>query len=170
MTREELETTVIRFMDSFTTMTLACSLDDQPWASPVYYARQGLDLVFFSSPKSRHSEIYGQNPWAAASIHGECKGWKEIKGLQMEGRVQTITSPLALAKATATFLRRYTFVREFLGGSAALSQQIADKMTRVALYVFCPSSIRYLDNSADFGTRWKLEIQDGRAVGAPILA
>lgn len=170
MTKEELETTMVRFMDSFTTMTLACSLDDEPWAAPVYYARQGFDLVFFSSPRSRHCSVYEKNPKAGASIHANSEGWRDIKGLQMEGTVQTVSSALALAKATATFVRRYPFVREFLGGSPGLAQEIADKMTRVGLYVFRPSSIRYLDNAAGFGTRWKLEIRDGRAIGAPVLA
>jgi uncharacterized protein len=170
MTREELETTMIRFMDSFTTMTLACCLDDEPWAAPVYYARQEFDLVFFSSPRSRHCSVYEKNPRAGASIHANSEGWKDIKGLQMEGRVQTVSSTLSLGKATATFVRRYPFVKEFLGGSPGLSREIADKMTRVALYVFRPSSIRYLDNALGFGTRWKLEIRDGRAIGAPVLA
>lgn len=170
MTREELEGTTIRFMDNYSTMTLACSLDDEPWATPVYYARQGFDLVFFSSPRSRHCTVYEKNPKAGASIHADSQGWKDIKGLQMEGTVLAVSSALALAKATATFLRRYPFVREFLGGSPTLSTEIADKMTRVALYMFRPSSIRYLDNSLGFGTRWKLEIRDGRAIGAPVLA
>lgn len=169
MTRHQLETTVIQFMDSFTTMTLACTLNDQPWASAVYYARQGFDLVFFSSPKSRHCEVYDQNPRAAAAIHGDYKGWKEIRGLQLEGTVSRMTSTLSLAKATATYLRRYPFVKEFLGSPYLLSHEIVDKISRVALYMFCPTSIHYLDNSQGFGMRWKLEIQDGQAVREPIL-
>ena len=170
MTREELERTVILFMDSFTTMTLACCSNDEPWVAAVYYARQGFDLIFFSSSKSRHSMFFSQNPRAAASIHGDYKGWKEIKGLQMEGKVEALTTVMAQAKATAIYVKRYPFVRDFIGNSVVFSRKIAEKMTRVALYVFRPTIIQYLDNSAGFGIRWKLEIQDGRAIGAPVLA
>jgi hypothetical protein len=168
MTREELEETVIRFMDSFTTMTLACCLDGKPWVAAVFYARQGFDLIFFSSPRSIHATMFAQNPAAAAEIHGVYERWQEIKGLQMEGRVEAITTPVALARHTATYLRRYPFVREFFSGSAAQTADMMAKMSRVGLYVFRPESVRYLDNQGGFGNRWKLGIADGRAVGNPV--
>jgi len=167
MTKEELESTVIQFMDGLTAMTLACSLNDEPWTSPVYYARQGFDLVFFSSKSSKHSLAFRENPKAAASIYGECSNWKEIRGLQMNGRVDVVDSPLALTKATATYLKRYPFVRELLNGSMRNAPEISKKMTRVALYVFRPSDIYYLDNAVGFGVRWKLEIREGVSVGSP---
>lgn len=40
MIKEELEFTVIQLMDRFTTMNLACSLNNGPWTVPVYYVRQ----------------------------------------------------------------------------------------------------------------------------------
>jgi uncharacterized protein len=167
MTKEELDSTVIQFMDALTTMTLACSLDDEPWTSPVYYARQGFDLIFFSSKLSRHSLAFRENPKAAASIYGDYAGWKEIRGLQMSGRVDVVDSPLALAKATATYLKRYPFVRELLNGSMGTGSEMAKKMTRVALYVFRSSDIYYLDNSLGFGVTWKLQIREGVSVGSP---
>lgn len=170
MTRQEWENIVIRFMDSFTTMTLACCAENKPWSAAVYYARQGFDLIFFSSPRSRHSTAFAANPSAAAAIHGDYKLWKEIKGLQMEGRVEPITAPLALAKATATYLRKYPFVSEFFSDPAAISPTAVKKMAKVALYVFRPDSISYVDNEAGFGTRWKLGIVDGAAAGEPVLA
>ena len=114
MNREELERTVIEYMDSFTTMTLASCMEERPWAAAVFYARQGWDLVFFSSPASLHSGMFAANPRAAAAIQGDYKGWKEIKGLQMDGTVIRISGARAKAKATATYLRRYPFVKELL--------------------------------------------------------
>jgi len=168
MTRDELEKIIIEFMDRNTTITLACCQQDEPWAAAVYYARQGLDLVFFSSPSSRHSQAFGRNPRAAGAIHGEYSRWEDIKGLQMEGRVESIDSSWALAKAIATYLRRYPFVRQFFSDPGSISAELATKMAKVALYVFRPESIRYVNNEAGFGNRWKLEIKDGRAVGEPV--
>ncbi|MBM3302676.1 MAG: hypothetical protein FJY85_22335 [Deltaproteobacteria bacterium] len=86
----------------------------------------------------------------------------------MEGRVESIDSSWALAKAIATYLRRYPFVRQFFSDPGSISAELATKMAKVALYVFRPESIRYVNNEAGFGNRWKLEIKDGRAVGEPV--
>lgn len=169
MTRQELEQTIIQFMDTYTTVTLACCSEDVPWAAAVYYARQGWDLIFFSSPQSRHSEIFARNPRASGTIHGEYTRWQDIKGLQLEGRVEPIASTWALAKATATYLRRYPFVRQFLSEPRSVSAEVATKIAKVALYLFRLQSIRYVNNEAGFGNRWKLEIRDGRPFGEAVL-
>jgi uncharacterized protein len=168
MTREELENVIIGFMDTFTTMTLACCSHGKPWAAAVYYARQDFDLIFFSSSKSLHARLFSENPAAAAEIHGQHERWQDIKGLQMEGEVRQITGAMPLARATATYLLRYSFVREFFSDPAALSLGIAEKMAGVALYIFRPQAIRYMDNQGGFGNRWKLEISEGRSVGEPV--
>jgi len=161
MTREELENTVRQFMDCFTTMTLACSREGKPWAAAVYYARQGFDLIFFSSPRSIHSTVFSENPEAAAEIHGDYQRWQEIKGLQMEGRVERITAIPDLARAVALYLRRFPFVRDLLSDPGSFSYQAASQMARVALYRFRPHRILYLDNEGGFGNRSTLEIEDG---------
>jgi uncharacterized protein YhbP (UPF0306 family) len=170
MTREELEKTVLEFMDGFTTMTLACAREGRPWAAAVFYARSGFDLFFFSSTGSRHADVFAENPRAAAAIHGDYDGWREIKGLQMEGRVAVVHGTVARTRALATYLKRYPFAREFLADPKGISGAIAKKMTKVALYVFRPEKILYLDNEAGFGTRWMVEVKDGRPVGDPVRA
>ncbi len=167
MTKDQLEQTVISFMDDITTMTLATCRQEMPWAAAVYYARQGFDLVFFSSPGSRHCDILATNPRAAVTIHGEYSKWRDIKGLQMEGTVEPISSAWALARATAVYLKRYPFVREFFSDPGSISTQVAAKMTKVSLYIFRPDRIFYLNNADGFGNRWKLEIRDGKSVGDP---
>lgn len=165
MTRAELEGIVEAFLDSHTTVTLAGCFQDMPWAAAVYYARRGFDLIFFSSTQSRHSTIFQQNPRAAAAVHGVYTSWKEIKGLQMEGTIARIIGMRARAGALAAYVKRFPFAGEFLTDPGALSPKIAEKMARVALYIFRPESILYMDNSTGFGTRWKLAIEGGKAVG-----
>ncbi|MEW6349775.1 MAG: pyridoxamine 5'-phosphate oxidase family protein [Thermodesulfobacteriota bacterium] len=169
MTRQELETTVVEFMDSLTTMTLACANRDSPWAAAVYYARDNLDLIFFSSPGSRHSKVFAGNPRAAAAIHGHYTGWKEIKGLQMEGAVLPVETAAGSVRAFAVYLKKYPFVKEFFQDPGALSAQLASKMARVALYQFRPETILYLNNAEGFGTRWRLDVSHGRPSGDPVL-
>lgn len=169
MKAEEFERTVKFFMDQYTTMALACSLDDFPWIAPVYYARRGYELVFFSSPSSRHSQILEKNPNASAAIYGYHSDWKSIKGLQMEGSVNRISSPVAFAQALAAYLRRYQFVKELLKDTETLSSNVLGKSSRVSLYAFRPHSIRYLDNSLGFGTRWMVQVNEGAEISQPVL-
>jgi uncharacterized protein len=169
MTRDELEHIITDYMDGFTTMTVACSRGDKPWAAAVYYARIGFDLVFFSSPSSRHCTALADNPEAAATIQGNYKGWKEIKGLQIEGRVERVVSAADRAAALATFFRRHAFVSEFFSDPLSIGVQTSGKMSRVNLYIFRPRTILYINNEAGFGTRWKLEIHKGKTVGDPTL-
>ncbi|MFH1113149.1 MAG: pyridoxamine 5'-phosphate oxidase family protein [Pseudomonadota bacterium] len=167
MTKDQFEQTVIPFMDGITTMTLAICRQEMPWAAAVYYARQGFDLIFFSSPGSRHCEILATNPRAAATIHGEYSRWQDIRGLQTEGTIGRITSAWAQARAAAVYIKRYPFVRTFLSDPGSISAQTAAKMTKVSLYIFRPERIFYLSNADGFGNRWKLEIRDGKSVGDP---
>lgn len=170
MTREEMISTVNEFMDSLNTMNLSCSVEDKPWAAAVYFARQGYDLVFFSSPSSRHSLCFEKNNRAAATIHGEYQSWKEIKGIQMEGRVERISGMAAIAGATATYLKRFPFVKDFFSDPSSIATGMSGKMADVALYVFRTESIYFMSNEVDFGVRWKISIHNGQPVGDPVQA
>ncbi len=167
MTLRELEKTIMGYMDSFSTMTLAASADNLPWAADVFYARRKLDLVFFSSPNSRHSRIFSANARAAATIHGDYQGWREIKGLQMEGTIETVSGTKNLIAATAVYLRRFPFVQEFFSQPETISSDLASKVSKVKLYVFRPELILYINNEVGFGKRWKMEVSQGRAMGMP---
>ncbi|MFH0823523.1 MAG: pyridoxamine 5'-phosphate oxidase family protein [Pseudomonadota bacterium] len=161
---------MIDHLDALTTVTLACAADNAPWAAAVYYARDEFDLVFFSSPTSRHSTVFAQNPRASAAVHGNYKDWTEIKGLQMEGRIEQIGSVMDKAKALAVFLKKYPFVKRFLSDPAGFSADVAKKTAGVALYFFRPSSIYFVNNEFGFGSRWKMEFREGKPVGVPFPA
>jgi uncharacterized protein YhbP (UPF0306 family) len=167
MNRDELESTITAYMDSLTTMTLACCAAEKPWAAAVYYARMGLDLVFFSSPSSRHSLFFDGNSAAAATIQGCYEEWRDIKGLQLEGRVSRIDGAKAKVRALSVYLHRFPFAAELLGAPESISLDFVKKMSKVRLYLFATDSVFYLDNSIGFGTRWKMTVKKGRAVGEP---
>lgn len=168
MTRDELEHTIAAYMDSLTTMTLACCAEGKPWGAAVYYARMGLDLVFFSSPSSRHSATFDANSAAAATIQGCYEKWQDIKGLQIEGNVSAIAGARAKARALTVYLHRFPFAAELLGAPESISLDFVRKMSKVRLYLFTTDSVLYLDNSIGFGTRWRLTVKKGQAVGEPL--
>lgn len=167
MTREEFERIVKAFMDAHTTVNLACSDDEGPWAAAVYYARRELDLVFFSSPGSRHSRAFSADPRAAGTIHGHYERWQDIKGLQLSGRVRPITSPAVLARRLALYIRRHPFVKQFFSDPSAISKEVAAGMTKIAMYEFQSERILYVNNEVGFGTRWTADVKEGKIVGEP---
>lgn len=167
MTLEEFEKIVVDYMDSFNTMTLSCSKDGQPWSAPVYYARQEFDLIFFSSRKSMHSQVLEVNPRAAVSIYGHYDRWRDIRGLQISGKVDSLGSTVLLVGGAKTYFKRYPFATDFFSKAGFVSDVIS-KRTRIMLYAFRSETIHYLDNSVEFGVRWRVDIQDGRLIGPPV--
>ncbi len=166
MTLEELERIVVDYLDSFYTMTLACSQRDEPWTAPVYYAREGFDLIFFSSRMSQHSRVLEVNPKAAAAIYDHYDEWQDIKGIQMTGSVEALTGLLPLTRAARVYFKRYPFAKDFFSKAGFISD-VVSKKTRIMLYAFRSESIHYMDNSVGFGVRWRMDIQSGRPAGPP---
>jgi len=154
-----------RLCDEVAVMTLATCTDAVPWATDVYFAADGFDLVFLSSPRSRHSRNLAINPACAATIHPLVKSWREIRGLQIEGEVHPPEGTLAKARALAAYLTKFPFASDLIAHPA----ETAGAFANATLLVLRPSRLRYLDNAAGIGTRWSLRLVDGQAVGPPEL-
>jgi uncharacterized protein YhbP (UPF0306 family) len=154
-----------RLFDEVAVMTLATCVDAAPWATDVYFASDGFDLVFLSSPRSRHSRNLAVNPACAATIHPPATSWREIRGLQIEGEVQAPEGAVAKARALAAYLKKFPFARDLIAHPA----QTAGAFANATLQVLRPSRLRYLDNAVGIGTRWSLRLVDGQAVGPPEL-
>lgn len=123
-------------------MTLATIAEDgQPHSAPVYFAAsRDLRFYFFSAPSSRHSQDLEHDPRAAASIYPECAGWQDIRGLQMEGKVQAVEPGAEWDKAWSLYADKFPFVSE-------LKEIVAQNR----MYVFIPTWVRWLDNRRGFG-------------------
>ncbi|WP_300159506.1 pyridoxamine 5'-phosphate oxidase family protein [Solidesulfovibrio sp.] len=153
-------------LDAVPAMTLATCApgpDGAPWATDVYFAPHGWELVFFSSPASRHCRNLAAAPACAATVHPQASSWRDIRGLQMEGRAGPVTGLAAKAAATAAYLAKFPFVKDLLTAPG----ETAGKLAKVSAHVFVPERIRYIDNSLGFGTRFSLRLADGRPAGPP---
>ena len=154
-----------RICDEVAVMTLATCADAAPWATDVYFAPDGFDLVFLSSPRARHSRNLASNPACAATIHPLVTSWREIRGLQIEGEVHPPTGAVAKARTLAAYLSKFPFARDLIAHPA----ETAGAFANATLLVLRPSRLRYLDNALGIGTRWSLCLVDGQAVGPPEL-
>ena len=163
MEPEAVEAGIRRLLAETTAMTLATSLSGVPWAATVYFAPDGFDLVFLSSPNSRHGRTLAANPACAATVSPETASWRDIRGLQLEGRAGVVSGLAAKARAMAAYCVKFPFVEALLADPG----EAARRLGRVSAHVLRPTTIRYLDNTLGFGTRWLLRLEDGRPVGPP---
>jgi uncharacterized protein YhbP (UPF0306 family) len=155
-------------------MTLATTSDNQPWATPVFYANLGFRLYFISNPgTSRHGQNLVANHRVAAAITEdyplETPGdWRKIKGIQLEGTARVITAEPELAQAVETYVARYPFTAPYLKGIFAFPRitAILEKASRRLkvvpdfsaslqnrFYALIPGRVWFVDNETSFEKR-----------------
>jgi uncharacterized protein YhbP (UPF0306 family) len=132
-------------------MTLATQGGDGPWAAAVFYVHAGDDLVFVSSPNSRHGRNLALDPRCAATIHAETDDWLAIQGLQLEGRVDELQGQ-EREHARQRYGARFPFARP----ENAVST-IAQALARVHWYRLRIGRLFFIDNAHGFGQRQRFD-------------
>jgi uncharacterized protein YhbP (UPF0306 family) len=154
---------VTRLFREVAAMTLATCADGTPWATDVYFAPMDWELVFFSSPASRHCRNLAANPACAAAAHAPAAAWRDIRGVQMEGEAAPVEGALVTSRALLAYFEKFPFARALLEHSGAT----AGRLVSARAHRFRPHAIRYLDNSLGLGTRFTVRFADGRPQGPP---
>jgi hypothetical protein len=129
-------------------MSLATAGPQGPWAAAVFYAHEGFDLYFLSSPSSRHGTDLKANGAAAATVQEDYSDWRAIRGVQLEGRVEELDGELA-ARARALYGEKFPVARPGSDAPAAIAAALA----KVRWYRFTATRAYYIDNAAGFGKR-----------------
>jgi uncharacterized protein YhbP (UPF0306 family) len=135
------------------TMTLSTALRDSPWAAPVYYVNLGFHFYFFSDPGSRHIQESQTADRAAAAIFHQSNTWREIRGVQMSGRITPLRPGLESLRALGAYLKKFPFTEDFFDSGDKLNLEGFSKRFRVRLYCFRPDLVYYLDNRIRFSFR-----------------
>jgi uncharacterized protein len=148
---DNLKQQILSYLETHNTMTLATSAGDSPWAATVFYASDDLRLYFFSSPESRHCQNLAANPQVAVTIQEDYKDWREIKGIQLEGKVVAVASVLEKAKAMTSYARKYpAVIKLFLDPASGVFYKA---FLKVKFYRVVPERVFYIDNEQGFGKR-----------------
>ncbi len=153
---DELRAEVMAYLDERHSLTLATNGPAGPWAAGLYFANDGLTLYFLSDPATRHCQDIAVNPRVAAAIHEDYKDWREIRGVQLEGRAEAVAGAADLARAWEVYLAKFPFVRQFRVGDAL---EIMGRAVRARFYRIVPSRLFYLDNRKGFSHREELPLQ-----------
>lgn len=153
---DNLKQQILDYLHSHNTMTLATCAGDSPWAATVFYASEEFRLYFFSSPESRHCQNLAANPHVAVTVQEDYKDWREIKGIQLEGKVVAVESVLEKAKAMTAYARKYpTVIKLFTNPASGVFYKA---FLKVKFYCVMPERVFYIDNEQGFGKRQELAV------------
>lgn len=142
------------FLDAHHVMSVATLVAGAPHATSLFYARDGLDLVWTSDPATRHSQVLDMPARVAATIAPDYRDFKAIRGLHVEGEASLLGNELEAARARRCMEARYAFLRELAGGPPPLRVAYA----KAAFYVLRPTRITFIDNTKRFGHKAILEL------------
>jgi uncharacterized protein YhbP (UPF0306 family) len=135
-------------------MSLATADEDGPHAANLFYACDGLALVWVSAADARHSRAIEKSPHVAATVAPDYSDFAVIKGLQIEGTARQVTDTDRRQAYLAILQTRYPFLAQ----RAALAAPVRDAYAHAAVYRLEPSRIVLIDNAQGFGHRDVLEL------------
>lgn len=155
---------VLSFLAEHHVVSLATAAGGEVWAASVFYASDDLDLVFVSSPQSRHGQHIAASDRVAGTIDTQQVDWREIRGVQLEGEVAPARGA-DLDRALEVYLRRFPWVADFLApgdddpaAAGAVPMAVDGREVAVDLYRLRPSRVLLIDNRLGFGHREELAL------------
>jgi len=137
----------LAYLAAHNVMTLAT---ESVWAAAVFYANDGFELYFVSSPQSRHAQDLAQDARVAAAIHEDYGGWREIKGIQLAGRAERLQGA-ARDAAMACYRRKFAFLD-------SVSGPVLEALGRAACYRLVAEELYFIDNATGFGARSRVHL------------
>ena len=155
MSRTELHTKLLTYLESHNVVTLATQGPNGPWASAVFYVNDGLTLYFLSAPTARHSGNLEADARVAATVQEDYSEWRQIKGIQLEGKAYRLDTVESL-RAAACYARKFAFT-----AARQAPDAIAAAMKKIAWYRLKPTCLYLIDNSIELGHRERFDVEDG---------
>ena len=123
-------------------------------ATNLFYACDGLALVWVSDPDTQHSREIEVEPRVAATVAPDYSDFVAIRGVQIAGTARRILAADERTRYVAHLEARYPFLRQLAAGPLKLRQALA----RTAVYRLQPARIVLIDNTKGFGHKETLEI------------
>jgi uncharacterized protein len=155
--REQIET----LLAAQHVMSLATAgTDGQVHAASLFYAVDGLSLVWTSDPATRHSQHLENEGRVAATIAPDCSDFLAVRGLQISGVARRLSDATDVERASGRMVQRFPFLEQLATGPAALREAWA----RAGFFRLDPRRITLIDNARGFGRKATLEVTPAGAV------
>lgn len=151
---DEAKARARRFLDEISTLTLATSSENNPWAATVFFvADSKFNLYFVSDHRTQHGRDMAVNERVAATINPDCDNWNDVAGLQIRGAV-TIVEGVERAKVLALYFKKFPQIDAlFAKPKDTHEETIAKRLKAANFYKITPGMIRVIDNEQGFGHR-----------------
>src|SRR5581483_10079846 len=141
----EIRARMLAYMRNHVTMTLATAGAGEAHAATLFYANDGFDIFFLSSPSSVHSEHIMANPGVFLTISQDYDDWRRIQGLQIRGRASLLQDD---SRARDVYIGKYPFVAAFPESDA--------RYWHIAVYW-----AQMIDNTVGFAHKDELDLSEG---------
>ena len=156
MSKNQLREIILKYMREHNTISLATTMGNVPYAATVFYVNIGFDIYFLTSPSSRHGQNIEQNPCISGTINEDYSSWREIKGIQLEGKVKNIGGMLKNMSICRTYLKKFPEVTDFLLAPQKLGKEVSRKVAKIRIYKLTPRRVWFINNEVGFGYREEL--------------
>lgn len=147
------------YLKQYSTLTLASSQDDQPWAATVFFVSDAdLNIYFVSDYRTHHGRDMAANDRVAATINPDCDNWHDVHGVQLTGSV-SVTEGMQRAKALMLYLKKFPQIDQLYAKPKGEHEEtIAKRLKAANFYCIKPGWIRMIDNAKGFGHRDEFEL------------
>lgn len=152
----ELRHRIEAFLAAHHVMSLATVGPEGPHAANLFYACNGLALIWISDPKTRHSRDVEADARVAVTIAPDYSDFAQIRGLQIHGLAQRVSDNQREAHL-ARLEARYAFLRQ----SAQGPQKMREAYAQAAVYRLDPQRVILIDNTRGFANKETLDLSAG---------
>jgi uncharacterized protein YhbP (UPF0306 family) len=149
----ELTERIAAFLKRHQVLSLATAGAAGPHAANLFYACDGLALVWVSDVNARHSRELEADPRVAATIAPQYSDFLSIQGLQVAGKAGRIADH-DRARHLALLEARFPFLKQLADAPPELREAYA----RIAVYRLEPAHIVLIDNTKGFGHKERLDL------------
>jgi hypothetical protein len=155
---KELKKKTVCLINETRVMTLAVSRDDIPWSAPVYFVFHDNRFYFFSNEKSLHIQYAKNKHHVSASIFHDSDRIDQIFGLQMSGRIETISKIGLHLRVVQTYVAKFDFLKQLFGAQITENNRFFLEKFKSRLYCFDPDKIFLSDNSRQTDKRIEIDL------------
>ena len=154
---DALREQVDAFLAGQSTLALSTvSAGGNPHVAPLFFVHTfapsgALRVYWLSDPKSRHSVHLSASPAAAATVYAPVWEWREIRGVQIEGRAVPVHEDEERARVLALYRAKFPFVT---------AVTFAVLVRRATLYALHVAWLRWLENAQGFGHKREFQLPE----------
>jgi uncharacterized protein len=150
---EHLAARIAIFLDTHHVISLATCGSGGSHAANLFYARDGLSLLWVSDRRSRHSANIRINPQVSATIAPDYDDFDEICGVQIFGTAHQLSDAAECCGARALLATRYPTLQRLSD-----RPMIERAYSSAEAYRLVPNRIIMIDNRRGFAHKQTLDL------------